>query len=500
MTDSDLEEFRRRGYAAIDWIVRYREGLEALPVRPDMEPGWLRAKLAGELPEQPGSFDALLQVLDDAIVPASTHWQHPSFFGYFPSNASLNSLLGDMIAAGLGPQGMMWATSPAVTELEQTLLDGLARALGLDHGLTFAGGGGGVIQDSASSAVLVAVLAALHRTSAGAWRTTGVDGLERIYLTSETHSSVAKATRVAGLGERALRIVRTEPGTYAMSPSALREALQSDVDAGLRPVLVCPTIGTTSTGAVDPVRELALAARAHGAWVHVDAAWAGAAALCPEHRHLIDGVELADSLTVNAHKWLLTAFDASLLWVRDATALPAALAISPEYLRNPASETGAVVDYRDWQVPLGRRFRALKLWAVVQGYGLDGLRRHIRFHVALAEQLADRIREHPHFALVTPPSLGLLCLHVVTGAGVDADNHATQQVLERVNDSGRALLTHTTCAGRFVIRVAIGGTATESRHVEALWERLQAEATAVIPAAPGANGRPAAGRDRTATP
>jgi aromatic-L-amino-acid decarboxylase len=484
--DLDPEEFRRLGREFVDWVARYRGALADLPVRAEVEPGWVRARLPADLPEQPRPLEELLVDVDRVVVPASTHWQHPGFFGYFPANSSLASVLGDLLSGGLGAQGMLWSTSPACTEVEQVLLDGLARALGMPGTFTFGGGGGGSIQDSASSAALVALLAALHRTSGGRWREDGVDGQERVYVTAETHSSLAKAVRVAGLGARALRVVGARPGSLEMSPDALAAALAADVEAGLRPVLVCPTVGTTGTGAVDPLRPLAQAARAHGAWVHVDAAWAGVAALCPEHRGLLDGVELVDSLCTDAHKWLLTAFDASLLWVRDAAALPDALSITPEYLRNAATESGAVVDYRDWQVPLGRRFRAMKLWAVVHAYGLAGLRSHVREHVALAAGLADRVRADPRFALAVEPSLALVCLRVVTGAGDDADDAAGRAVLDRVNASGSALLTHTVVDGRYVLRVAIGSVATRPEDVAALWSALCDAAAGVL--APGLGG------------
>jgi aromatic-L-amino-acid/L-tryptophan decarboxylase len=488
VADLDPEEFRRLGHAVVDWVSDHRAGLGALPVQTAVEPGWVRAQLPAALPEAPGPLDTLLGAVDRVVVPASTHWQHPRFFGYFPANASLHSLLGDMLSGALGAQGMLWSTSPAATEVEQVLMDGFAAALGLDDAFTFAGGGGGCIQDSASSAALVALLAALHRAEPQ-WRDSGVTGTERVYVTAETHSSLAKAARVAGLGARALRTVDSAPGSLAMSPDALAAALREDVAAGLRPVLVCPTVGTTGTGAVDPVRAVAEAARAHGVWVHVDAAWAGVAALCPEFRHLLDGVELVDSVCTDAHKWLLTAFDASLLWVRDGTALPAALSITPEYLRNAASESGAVVDFRDWQVPLGRRFRALKLWAVVHGVGLAGLRAHVRGHVALAARLADRVRADPAFELAAEPSLALVCLRVVTGAGPDADDAASREVLERVNRSGAAFLTHTAVESRYAIRVAIGSVTTRGEHVDELWDLLRAEAARVVsPVRPGPSG------------
>ncbi|WP_232663480.1 pyridoxal-dependent decarboxylase [Pseudonocardia sp. TRM90224] len=476
MTDLDPDEFRRLGHAVVDWVAGYREGIGDLPVLPHVEPGWVRGELPTGLPEEPQPLDAMLGDVDRVVVPASTHWQSPNYFGYFPANASLHSLLGDLLSGGLGAQGMLWSTSPACTELEQVLLDGLADALGLDPAFTFAGGGGGSIQDSASSAALVALLAALHRANPE-WQETGVRGDERVYVTAETHSSLAKAVRVAGLGSRALRIVEPSPGTLAMSPAALAAAMRADVAAGLRPVLVCPTIGTTGTGAVDPVRQIAVAAAEHGAWVHVDAAWAGVVALCPEHRDLFDGVELVDSFCTDAHKWLLTAFDASLLWVRDAAALPAALSITPEYLRNAATESGAVVDYRDWQVPLGRRFRALKLWAVVHGAGLSGLREHLRGHIRMAADLESWIAADPGFELAAPRSLALLCLRVRAGSP-EQDDAATRAVMDRINASGAAMLTHTVIDGRFAIRVAIGSVGTRPEHVARLWELLRKEAAA----------------------
>lgn len=473
MADLDLEEFRRLGYAFVDWVADYRARLPQLPVRPDVQPGWVAQQMPTTLPEQPRPLEELLAELDRVVVPATTHWQHPSFFGYFPANVSLASVLGDILSGGLGVQGMLWATAPAATEAEQVLLDQLAGALGLPASFTFPGGGGGVIQDSASSAALVALLAALNRSSAGRWRDQGVDGRERVYVTTETHSSLAKAARIAGLGARSLRVVPPATGTQAMSPPALAEAMAEDVAAGLRPVLVCATVGTTGTGAVDPVRAIAEVARQHRAWVHVDAAWAGVAALCPEYRWLLDGVELVDSFCTDGHKWLLTAFDASFLWLRDGGALPDALSITPEYLRNSASESGAVVDYRDWMVPLGRRFRALKLWAVLHGFGLNGIRAHIRSHIGWAEQFAEWVRTDPVFEIAAPPSLALVCLRVRTGRGDAADDTATRKVLERVNASGKAFLTHTVVDGRYVIRVAIGSVATTEDDVRALWETLR---------------------------
>lgn len=472
MTDLDPEEFRRLGHAFIDWVAGYRADLSNLPVRPDVVPGAVRAQLGQLVPEHPVPLETLLDEVDRVVVPATLHWQHPAFFGFFPANASLSSLLGDLLSGGLGGQGMLWSTAPAGTEVEQALLDEFGAALGLDPAYSFAGGGGGTIADSASSAALVALLAALHRNSGGTWRDDGVDGRERVYVTAETHSSLAKAVRVAGLGRRALRVVDSSPGSASMSPESLEALLAADVAAGLRPVLVCPTIGTTGTGAIDPVPAVASVARTYGAWVHVDAAWAGMAALCPEHRWLLEGVELADSFCTNAHKWLLTAFDASLLWVRDAAALPGALSVTPEYLRNTATDSGEVVDYRDWQVPLGRRFRALKLWAALYAHGLEGLRAHMRGHIALAAELAERVTAEPGFTLAAPRSLALVCLRLDTGEP-DADDKATRALLAAVNASGRAFLTHTIVDGHYAIRVAIGGVCTGRKEIDVLWDDLR---------------------------
>lgn len=459
MSDLDPAEFRRLGYRLVDWVAEYRAGLAALPVRPSVAPGDIRAALPPDLPEEPAADlgTALTTLLDDVVVPGSVHWQHPRYFGYFPAQASLFSLLGDLASGGLGAQGMLWSTGPAATEVEQVVVDGVARALGLPEAFTFAGGGGGSLQDSASSAALVALLAALHRADPG-WRESGVRGDERVYVTAETHSSLAKAVRIAGLGGRALRIVP--------SWDVLADLLAEDRAAGLRPILACPTVGTTGTGTVDPVREVC----GHGLWVHVDAAWAGVAALCPEFRDILDGVELADSFCTDAHKWFGTAFDASFLWVRDGAALPAALSITPEYLRDSASESGEVVDYRDWQVPLGRRFRALKVWAVLHGMGLSGLREMIRGHVAAARSLAARIDAAPGLALAAPPSLALVCLHVVTDGA--PDDAATKALLDRVNATGRAFLTHTVVGGHYAIRVAVGSLTTTASDVDGLWHLL----------------------------
>ncbi|MGY1779476.1 aminotransferase class V-fold PLP-dependent enzyme [Geodermatophilus sp. SYSU D01036] len=465
------EQFRQHGHEVVDWIADYWARIESFPVRSRVSPGDVRAALPPSAPEQGEPFSAVLADLEQVVLPGVTHWQHPGFLAYFPANTSGPSVLGDLLSAGLGVQGMSWVTSPAATELEQHVLDWLADLLGLPEAFRSTGSGGGVVQDSSSGANLVALLAALHRASGGATVRHGVVPEEyTVYVSSETHSSMEKAVRIAGLGTDAIRVVEVD-GDLAMRPAALAARLERDTARGLEPVLVCATVGTTSTTAVDPLAEIGAICRRHGAWLHVDAAYAGVSAVAPELRHLQAGVEEADSYTTDAHKWLLTGFDATLFWVADRAALTGALSILPEYLRNAATEAGAVVDYRDWQIELGRRFRALKLWTVLRWYGAEGLRAHVRSGVALAQELAGWADADDRFDVATPHPLSLVCLRPRWPADVDADV-ATMTLLERLNDGGEVYLTHTTVRGSVVLRVAIGAPATTRAHVERAWALL----------------------------
>ncbi|MCW2536056.1 MAG: hypothetical protein JWQ26_1755 [Modestobacter sp.] len=465
------DQFRQHGHEVVDWIADYWARVGSLPVRSQVSPGDVRAALPPQAPEQGEPFSAVLADLDRVVLPGVTHWQHPGFFGYFPANTSGPSVLGDLVSAGLGVQGMSWVTSPAATELEQHVLDWFADLLGLPAAFRSTGTGGGVVQDSSSGANLVALLAALHRASRGATVRGGVRPDEyTVYVSAETHSSMEKAVRIAGLGSDAVRIVEVD-GDLAMRPGALAARLERDVARGFVPVLVCATVGTTSTTAVDPLAELGPICQRYGVWLHVDAAYAGVSAVVPELRPLQAGVEWADSYTTDAHKWLLTGFDATLFWVADRAALTGALAILPEYLRNAATDTGAVVDYRDWQIELGRRFRALKLWFVVRWYGAEGLREHVRSGVALAQELAGWAEADDRFDVATPHPLSLVCLKPRWAGEVDADV-ATMTLLERLNDGGEVFLTHTTVGGSTVLRVAVGAPTTAHRHVERLWTLL----------------------------
>ncbi|MDF1596758.1 MAG: aminotransferase class V-fold PLP-dependent enzyme [Acidimicrobiia bacterium] len=466
------DEFRVAGHAAIEWVAGYLEDVENYPVLSQVQPGDIRARLPTHPPESGESFEAMLNDLDSIIMPGITHWQSPNFFAYFNGNASAPSILGELISAGLGTQGMLWATSPAATELETHVMDWLVELLGLPDAFLSTGLGGGVIQDTASSSTLVAILAARERATGFTTNATGDLGHLTAYTSTQAHSSVEKAVRIAGIGSANLHLVDVD-ADYAMEPEHLERLLLEDVAAGKTPAVVIATVGTTSSTAIDPVRRIGEIARRHGAWFHVDAALAGSATVLPEMRWLHEGVELADSYVVNPHKWLFTNLDFSALYVADRSALINTLSVLPEYLRNAATESGAVIDYRDWQIGLGRRFRALKLWFVVRHYGVEGLRHHVAGHLRMAKEVADRVREHPDFDLAAPVPVNLVCFR---HRGGDAVN---QHILDTVNASGEAFFTHTKLDGQLTLRMAIGQTYTEDRHVHHAWDLIvQAAASA----------------------
>jgi aromatic-L-amino-acid/L-tryptophan decarboxylase len=470
------EEFRRHGHDVVDWIADYWASVGERPVLAQVQPGEVAAGLPKEAPEEPESMDAVLADVATRLMPGVTHWQHPRFFAYFPANSSPAGVLGDLLSSGIGTQGMIWATSPAATELEQVVLDWLRQALDLPEAFAADGPGGGVIQDTASTATFTALLAALHRASGGTARTDGVPAdTYTVYGSTQAHSSLLKAAMMSGLGERAVRSIGVDPVTQAMDPEALRAAMAADREAGLIPALVQAAVGTTSTGAVDPVAAIATIAREHGAWLHVDAAWAGVAAVCPEHRWINDGVDQADSYVTNPHKWLLTTFDCSAFWVRDRAALVGALSILPEYLRNSATESGAVVDYRDWHPQLGRRFRALKLWTVLRTYGLSGLRAHIAAGVDQAARFADLVRADDRFEIVTEPVLGLVVFRPV------GDDDLATALMEALNASGAAYLSHTKVEGRTALRLATGGWQTTDADIDRTWQALVDELGRIRP-------------------
>ena len=364
---------------------------------------------------------------------------------------------------------MLWATSPACTELETLVLDWLVQALALPKKFHSTELGGGVIQDTASSASLCAILAARERATNFHSNRTGGPGKLVAYTSSQAHSSIEKAIQIAGIGRDNLRLIEVDD-SFAMRPKALADAIARDKAAGLTPFFVCATIGTTSSNGMDPLTQIGAICQQHNLWLHVDAAMSGTAALCPEYRHFQDGLEFADSYCFNPHKWMFTNFDCDCFYVADRAALIKTLSVLPEYLRNKATESGAVIDYRDWQVPLGRRFRALKLWVVLRHYGIEGLQFHIREHVRLAQEFAAWVKGDRRFDLVVPPPLNLVCFRL---NGTDEQN---QQLMDALNNSGELFLTHTKLNGRFVLRLCIGQTNTEERHVRKAWAAIQTQA------------------------
>jgi aromatic-L-amino-acid decarboxylase len=468
------EDFRRHGHAVVDWIADYYARLESFPVLSRVEPGQIRAALPPSPPAKGEPFDAILQDMEKVILPGITHWQSPNFFAFFPGNASGPAILGDLLSSGLGVQGMLWVTSPACTELETHVLDWLVAMLGLPTKFLSTGAGGGVIQDTASSASLCAVLAARERATNFASNRNGCDGKLVAYTSSQAHSSIEKDMQVAGLGRENLRLIEVDHN-FAMRPDVLARQIEQDRGAGLVPCFVCATVGTTSSNAIDPVPEIGRICREHDLWLHVDAAMSGTAALCPEFRHIHHGLEFADSYCFNPHKWMFTNFDCDCFYVADRKALIQTLSVLPEYLRNKATESGAVIDYRDWQIPLGRRFRSLKLWFVIRHYGIEGLQHHIRRHVELAQQLVEWVRTDNRFELAAPAPLNLVCFR---HRGGDAIN---QGLMDRLNRSGDLYLTHTRLSDKLTLRLCIGQTNTEQRHVERAWRRIQEEARKLEP-------------------
>jgi aromatic-L-amino-acid decarboxylase len=430
-------------------------------VQSKVRPGDVRAQLPSRAPEAPENWDSILGDVEQIVMPALANWQSPGWFAYFPATSAPPAILGELLCAGLAQQGMLWSTSPACTEVETHVMDWLAELCALPAKFRSDGSGGGVIQDSASSGSLVALVAARERVR----RSHSDIPLERMvaYTSTQTHSSLVKGARVAGYGH--VREVAVDDA-FAMDVDALRAAITDDRAAGLLPAFVCATIGTTSSGAVDPLPAIGAAARDESIWCHVDAAWAGAVGICPEHRAMFDGLEFADSYLWNPHKWLMTNFDCTAFWIADRRELIDTFSIVPEYLRNETNDVAEVIDYRDWQIPLGRRFRALKLWFTLRSFGAVALREHLRNHIALAEQLEQRIVADDRFEMVAPRSLALLCFRHRDG------DHATRALLDALNATNRVFLGTTRLRDQLVIRVAIGSPWPVADRVEELWQLI----------------------------
>ena len=461
------EDFKRSGHQLIDWIADYVENIERQRVTSEVQPGEVRAQLDEHPPASPDGFDAVMADTDRVIVPGLTHWQHPGFFAYFPANSSYPAILGDLLTAGLGVQGMSWVTGPACTEVETLMMDWMHELLGLPERFrSTSATGGGVIHGSASEATLASILAARWRITNGSVNRDGDTSRLVAYATSQAHSSIEKGLRIAGIGTDRLRVVPHDE-SFAMQPAALAEMIVTDRAAGLTPFWVCSAHGTTSSMAFDPTTEIAAIAQREGLWLHVDGAMCGIAALAPEYRWVNAGLEHANSYCTNPHKWMGINFDCDLFWTADRQALLGALSILPEYLRSQAAESGAVIDYRDWQVPLGRRFRSLKLWFHLRIDGADSVREMIREHVGLTQLLAEWVAADERFEIVAAHPLNLLCIAVRDG---DA---ATDALIERANATGTVLFTRTVLDGRSVLRFSIGARATQERHERSAWNLLQ---------------------------
>ena len=453
------EDFRRHGKALIDWIADYWEEVEGMHIAPSVQPGDVRGKLPPAAPEEPEPFGRLIADLDDIVKPGLTHWQSPNWFAYFPANGSLPGILGELVSAGLGQQGMLWSTSPACTEVESHMADWLVDLLGLPQTWKTTGPGGGVIQGSASDATHTALVVARHLKS----KEHSLDDLVA-YSSQQAHSSIEKGANVAGF--RHYRTVDVD-ADWAMRPEALEAAIEKDLAAGRVPAFVCSAVGTTGTTAVDPVRAIGNIAQKYGLWHHVDAAYAGSAMLCPELRHHQEGLELADSYVFNPHKWMMVNFDCSLFYVADRRPLIQTLSVLPPYLKDKASDSGQVIDYRDWHVPLGRRFRALKLWWVLRSYGASNLRRMIRDHVGWAQKLSRKIDAHPRLECVAPTPFALVSFRHLDG------NETTEGLAASLNARGDIYLTPSKLEDLAFIRISIGQTQTQESHVDALWQTIQ---------------------------
>ena len=462
------EEFRAAAHRLVDWIADYRARVAGFPVRATTTPGDVRRSLPREAPVAPESFDAIMADLDRVILPGLTHWQHPRFFGYFPSNGSLASVLGDYLSTGLGVLGLSWQSSPALTELEEVTCDWMRRMLDLSDAWR------GVIQDTASTSTLVALMCARERASSFSRDRGGLQGESKpliVYVSAHSHSSVEKAALLAGFGRQNIRVVEND-ASYGMRPDALEAAVERDVREGRIPAAIVATVGTTTATAIDPLAGIADVARRRAVWLHVDAAMAGSAMILPECRWMWDGIEGADSVIVNVHKWLGVAFDCTLYYVRDPEHLQRVMSTNPSYLRSSAD--GAVTNYRDWGVPLGRRFRALKLWCLIREQGVSGLQARLRRDLENAQWLATQIRAASEWRVVAPVALQTVCIrHEPAGLAGDSLDAHTQLWAERLNASGAAYVTPAILESRWMVRVSIGAERTERADVEALWAAMQ---------------------------
>ena len=461
------EEFRQHGHQLIDWVADFRAGIANRPVMAQVEPGAIKAQLPASPPQQPETFAQILADLDSLIVPGLSHFQHPRFFGYFPSNSLLDSVLGDYLSTGLSALGLSWQSAPALTEVEEVMTDWIRQMTGLSTAWS------GVIQDTASTSTLVALLCARERSSNFSLAHGGLQAETApltVYVSKYSHSSVEKAALLAGFGRDNLRVVDVD-ANFALDPAHLATMIQADRAAGKQPCAIVATTGTTTTTALDPIAACAELAHQEGLWLHVDAALAGSAMILPECRWMWQGIEGADSLVINPHKWLGAAFDCTLYFVRDPEHLVRVMGTNPSYLQSAADNR--VKNYRDWGIPLGRRFRALKLWTLIRQQGVTGLQARLRRDLANAQWLAEQVGVRPNWQLLAPVPLQTVCLrHTPPGLEGEALDKHTLAWVDRVNRSGGAYLTPATLEGRWMVRVSIGAHTTEREDVAEAWRLI----------------------------
>ncbi|XVF45990.1 hypothetical protein PTKIN_Ptkin02bG0252200 [Pterospermum kingtungense] len=488
------EEFRKQGHMIIDFLADYYQNIENYPVLSQVEPGYLQKLLPKSAPSVPEPIETILHDIQKHIIPGITHWQSPNYYAYFPSSGSVAGFLGEVLSTGFNVVGFNWISSPAATELEAIVMDWLGQMLELPQSFLFSGTGGGVIQGTTCEAILCTITAARDQMLSKVGREKM--GKLVVYGSDQTHSALAKAAKIAGIEPNNVRAIKTtKSASFELSPESLRRAVRLDLETGLVPFFLCATVGTTSTTAVDPIGPLCEVAQEHGMWVHVDAAYAGSACICPEFRHFIDGIEGANSFSFNAHKWFFTTLDCCCLWVKDPGALIKSLSTNAEYLNNKASDSKQVVDYKDWQITLSRRFRAMKLWLVLRSYGVANLRNFLRSHVKMAKRFQQLVESDNRFEVVVPRNFAMVCFRLLppTKIGYNKSDHRTRVVddeeyanklnktlLESVNSSGQVYMTHTVVHGIYVIRFAVGASLTEDKHVIKAWKVVQETADALL--------------------
>jgi aromatic-L-amino-acid/L-tryptophan decarboxylase len=461
----ETKDFRAHAHDLVNWIADYFENIEEYPVKSQLRPGDCKSSLPENPPVLGEPFEKIMNDFQSQVIPGISHWQHPGWFAYFPANSSPVSVLAEMLTAALGVQGMIWETSPAATELEEVVMNWLRDMIGLPDLFT------GVIQDTASTATLCALLSARERITNYSVNQVGFQQRLRVYASTQSHSSIEKGVKIAGFGKENLVYIDVDD-EYAMKADMLLEAIQKDIEDGFLPCCVVGSLGTTSSAAMDPIEQIGNICRQFGIWFHIDAAFAGTAAMVPELRGFMNGADLADSFVFNPHKWMLTNFDCSAYFVRDAQVLRNTFAIMPEYLKTSADSQ--VNNYRDWGVQLGRRFRSLKLWFVIRYYGEEGIQSMIRKHVMLARKFAGWIEKDPDFEILAPVNLSLVCFRYVKNElSVDELNDANKQILEKINSSGEVFLTHTVLSGKYCIRLAIGQRTTDEVHVRKVFDLLK---------------------------